>query len=375
YTKVYINRGMAYKKVGDIQAAIEDFEQALEYDPKDPRALAEYCIELGLVRGLSSIDTLETALNNPLIRDTDAAHFHFALGRLYDDMQKHNIAFTHYKTANEIRADIRIKNGGCLYKRHKYKNIIEYTSPDFFAEKKNWGVSSSRPIFIVGMPRSGTTIIEQILASHSHVYGAGELDILPEISQRITSQNINLTADYVKTLADEYLMKLYIKNKEAKYVCDKMPHNFENLWLIALLFPRSVVLHCERDPMATCWSIYRSDLSGDHNYSNNLVTLGEHYLDYNTLMTHYKNVLPIEIHSIYYDKLVNDPENQICSILDICGLNYEESCFSPHQTKRPVKTASALQVTRPIYNYADNHWKYYKYYLKPLTKIIEQSEY
>lgn len=222
------------------------------------------------------------------------------------------------------------------------------------------------------MPRSGTTLIEQILASHPQVHGAGELDVLPRIARRAWPHINTLTAVDGHALAEDYLAALHEADPKAARVSDKMPHNFLYLWLIALLFPNARVVHCERDPIATCWSIYRTNLGGDHDYADDLVTLGEHYRDYQTLMAHWRQVLPIEIHSQRYEALVSEPEVQIRALLAYCGLDFDPACLSPHENKRRVKTASASQVSQPIYSHADDHWRAYAQFLQPLVEVLQR---
>ncbi|MBK5969480.1 MULTISPECIES: tetratricopeptide repeat-containing sulfotransferase family protein [Thiorhodovibrio] len=372
FAEAYSNRGMMQKDAGYIDAALRDLRRALELRPTEPRALAGYCCEQRVAPDHPAVDILEAALAKPWVREKDAQYYHFALGRLYADRQGPDAAFTHYQRARVLRARRHEQPWNAEQSRADCQALIQRITPAFLAARRDWGHPSTRPIFIVGMPRSGTSLTEQILASHSQVHGAGELAALSELAQRVQPQLTTLTATAAQALAEDYLAALHQANTTAARVSDKMPHNFEHLWLVALLFPNARVIHCERDPIATCWSIYRHNFAKGHGYADDLVTLGEHYRDYQSLMAHWQQVLPIEIHPLRYDALVNDPEPQIRALLAHCGLEFEPACLAPHQTKRAVKTASASQVNQPIYRHADDHWRAYERQLKPLIEVLRR---
>ena len=239
-----------------------------------------------------------------------------------------------------------------------------------------------RPVFIVGMPRSGTSLLEQILASHPSVHAAGELQDIPDIAVSLPSRLGSslpypvclekATQGVVDDIARSYLKKLEaLSPKSATVVTDKMPDNFRHLGLIQLLFPKALVIHCVRDPMDTCLSCYFQNFSGEHDYSYNLRNLGTYYRLYERLMRHWKRVLNLKILDVRYEELVMGTEETTRNILDFCGLPWNARCLEFHKTRRAVVTSSYDQATQPIYHGSLRRWVHYQPYLEPLCNGLQ----
>lgn len=307
---------------------------------------------------------------------------HFALGKMYDETERHSQAFAHYQAGNALR---RAKSGAYDPGRDQaWLSIMRQMFPaEVFDDLAGCGTSSRRPIFVVGMPRSGTTLTEQILASHAQVFGAGELNyFLEAIAQTGRKENgitlidgsRPLQTEGIQRIAQGYLDFLDGIDTQAAHVVDKMPHNFERLGLMALCFPEATFLHVERDPVDTCLSCYFQNFSTDrHGYSDDLVDLGRHYLYYRAMMDYWRGVLPVHIHSVRYEALVSEPDVQIPALLAACGLAMDENCLQPHRTERSVRTASKMQVREPIHRASVQKWRRYEQELQPLITVLREG--
>ena len=241
------------------------------------------------------------------------------------------------------------------------------------------------PIFIVGMPRSGTSLTEQILASHSHVTGGGELFGMPEVLDRIRAAipDKNITPhDVVSNFSEQQIAELAMTyknyvldetNATTKYVTDKLPHNFYALGLIRILLPEAKIIHCQRDPFDTCLSIYLQKFISGHEYSADLFHLGTHYRQYQELMLHWRGTLGEYMHEVQYETLVSHPDITIPKLLEFCGLNVEDNCLTPHKNKRRVDTASFDQVRQPINTSSIKKWRNYEIYLDDLKLGLERG--
>jgi hypothetical protein len=230
------------------------------------------------------------------------------------------------------------------------------------------------------MMRSGTSLVEQILASHPRVFGAGELPdvglLLKELPQRLgTAQEYPecaslLDAPISRSLAEKYLAKLRHLGGQAARVVDKMPFNYLRLGLIAALFPVAKIIHCRRDPLDTCLSCYFQNFSGSHPYTFDLSDLGYYYREYQRLSAHWTNVLPLKVFDLNYESLTADLENESRRLLDFCGLDWDDRCLRFNETQRVVRTSSVLQVRQPIYRNSIGKWKQYEAHLQPLIEAL-----
>jgi len=306
-------------------------------------------------------------------------NLHMATARALDHMERYDEAFTHFKAGNEA---IWL-NYDPVGHRITIDTLIEVFSRAALFRLPRAKMKSKRPVFIVGMPRSGTSLTEQILASHPHVDGAGELtdlgDIMNTLPRELGSNKnwphciSDFTQDPMDRLARRYLDKLRTVSKKARRVTDKMPHNYYLLGLIDLLFPQARVIHCKRDPLDTCLSIYFQSFLDGHGYARNLFNLGTHYHQYRRLMEHWQQTLSIPILDIQYEDLVNDTETTIRTMLGFCELEWDDQCLQFHNLARRMDTASYDQVRQPLYTRSIQRWRHYEQHLDALKEGIERG--
>ena len=258
--------------------------------------------------------------------------------------------------------------------------LIAVCTPGYFERVRSFGVDSDVPVFVVGMPRSGTTLAEQILASHPCACGAGELHDIGQIVIKL-AEGLGGPEQYpnslgrldpapVRALAEAYLDQLRQRCGEAARVVDKMPLNYQHLGVIAALFPRARVVHCRRDPIDTCLSCYFQDFARPLPFGPDLAHLGHHYREYERLMAHYTRVLPLPLFELRYEELTADQEAVSRRLLDFCGLDWDDRCLRFHETARTVNTSNALQVRQPLYRSSVGRWKRYEAHLAPLLEAL-----
>jgi tetratricopeptide (TPR) repeat protein len=302
----------------------------------------------------------------------DQALLHQAAGKIADDLGRYGEAFDHFTAA---RSRLQTADHAAL-PPETLRNYQSFFSKQFFEERKGFGNASSRPVFIFGMPRSGTTLVEQILASHPKVHGAGELGFVGyELSRLSAGKDIAQTAHAVsrpesQEISRNYLDLLTAYSADAARVTDKMPHNFERLWLLALLFPNASFIHCRREAMATCVSCFTQPLNQFHTYASDLGKLGAYYRAYEDLMAFWRETLPITILDVDYEALVRDQEGQSRRMVEHVGLKWDAACLQFHKTKRSVHTPSRRQVEQPIHTKAIDGWRRYEPWLGPLFDAL-----
>ncbi|MHB8256705.1 MAG: tetratricopeptide repeat protein [Acidiferrobacterales bacterium] len=309
---------------------------------------------------------------------------HFALGKLYDELQDYPRAFEHFRHANSL--DPR-QFDEKQYLRD-FDTLIGLFCPERIRHRPRASNRSKLPVFIVGMPRSGTSLTEQILASHPLVYGAGELPDITNIVSRLQAdlgasnpypQCLDaLTGRNIDPIAQRHLDRLVRFSSDAVRVTDKMPHNFLYLGLIDLLFPGARIIHCLRDPVDTCLSIYVQPFNGHfnalHPYAHDLRSLGRYYRLYQRLMAHWKSVVRVPLMEFQYEELVDNQEAMSRRLVEFCELDWDDRCLRFHETARVVKTASHDQVRRPIYRKSVARWKNYEQFLGPLIDALEDQD-
>jgi tetratricopeptide (TPR) repeat protein len=300
----------------------------------------------------------------------------FLMGDLYDDIGEYGKAFEHYHAGNtEDHPGYSIRQT-----EHKFSTLKGAYSSDKQSPRPKASNRSALPVFIVGMPRSGTTLLEQILASHPDVYGAGELEYMHHLTsalpKRLDSKwmhpacMVDATVEALDRIAGEYIDHLQGHAPEARRIVDKMPHNFEALGLIDMLFPGAHVLHCRRNPIDTCVSIYFKHFNSFHPYASDLKSLGLYYRQYEKLMEYWKRTLDVPILDVRYEEVVADQEGMSRRILEFVGLEWDERCLNYHKLGRTVKTASYDQVRKPIYTKSVERWRRYEDHLGPLLEAL-----
>lgn len=303
---------------------------------------------------------------------------HFAAGGLLDDLGLFDRAFPHYEKGNALAP----RRYSAEADRNYFDGIMRDYSLECMKQAPRSRLRTEKPVFIVGMPRSGTSLVEQILASHPRVHGAGELRSMQRISEEIAAklhaQGAGCASDLeqstVDALAGEQLAYLEsLAPAGVARISDKMPHNFLHLGLIKLLFPEARIIHCERDPLDTCLSIYFQYFGGSNEYAYSLNSLGEHYCRYRALMAHWK-ALGIEMYTVCYEELVSEPENIIQELIAFLGLEWDARCLDFHKSSRQTLTASYGQVRNPIHTGSIGRWKRYEKHLQPLVDMFRAHE-
>jgi len=304
---------------------------------------------------------------------------HYALGKHYDSLKQFDKAFNHYTQGSKLVM--------AAFDQQKHERGIEDNlslfSHDFMNSAPRSNHTTDKPVFIVGMPRSGTSLTEQILASHPAVYGAGELpnmiNAATEMRTFLSSDESypfclkGITIEQLDTLAESYLTYINSLSPDATRVIDKMPGNFMNLGLIEMLFPNARIIHCMRNPIDTCLSGYFQDFSRSHPYSYNLENLAFFYNNYRKVMQHWRQVLKLPILEIQYEDLVDRQEERSRELVEFCGLQWEEQCLDFHETQRFVGTASHDQVRQPMYKRSVARWRNYEQYIQPLIEGLQPS--
>jgi Flp pilus assembly protein TadD len=375
--------------MGRIPEAIAELEEGLRIDPEDVKALS------GLARYVATGDYRFRDEQIPLLekraaRDDlpapDVCQLHMALAWAFDRRGDHERAFSHCRRSKELRKEEDRQRGEVFdpegHRRYINRTIGTFT-PKWFARVRSFGHESDRPIFIVGMMRSGTTLVEQILASHPDVVGAGELRDIERLFLTLPGRlglNVDplealglLDAGTARRLAEEYLHVLGQHGGTARRVVDKLPFNFLRLGFIAMLFPRAKIIHCRRDPVDTCLSCYFQNFDSPIPFTLDLRHVGVYYREYERLMEHWRRVLPLPIFELHYEELTERQEEVSRKMVEFCGLKWDERCLRFNETQRVVQTASALQVRQAMYRTSLGKWKRYEAYIQPLLEELEKS--
>ena len=310
--------------------------------------------------------------------DNRRLSLHFALGKCYDDIKEYDKAFPHYLAGcNLKRARLSYDSAAAAQQFSELKKIF---TKDFIDGLRGSGDPSSMPIFVLGMPRSGTTLTEQIIASHPDVFGAGELPDLLRVAHRKTHPDTTTFPDNLRYLdaatlsawGKEYITGLAERALQAKHITDKMPANFFAVPLIHLMLPSAKIIHVNRNPVDTCLSCFTRLFHRKQEHTYDLAELGRYYADYARLMDHWRKVLPAgAFYDVQYEDIVADQEGEARKLLEYCGLEWNDACLDFHKTKRQVRTASVVQVRQPIYTSSVERWRKYEKFLGPLLNELD----
>jgi len=379
YTEAHNNLGLVYRNMGQLNKAITQFEKVLYYKPTN----AKTYFDISIVRPeLEQVSSIERLLAKPAISDEDAMYLHYALGYIYNHTESYSDAFNHFSKANSyIRKTINYD----LKQHSSYVDrLIKVYSHDYFQQQEAIISDSELPVFIVGMPRSGTSLIEQILSSHPKIYGAGELAFLNHLEKELADQFkmsssypecISQCEDSIKLrLSAGYLEKTAKHSEKVKRVIDKMPDNFLRIGLIKTLFPKARIIHCQRNSLDTCISIFLNFINIKGNeYSFDLAEIGHYYLDYLRLMEHWNNLFPSEIFNVQYEELIENQRMISQQLVEYLELEWDDKCLEYFNNDRVVATASTLQVRKPIYKKSVNRWRLYEKNLESLINILRDS--
>ena len=342
----------------DLVAAHHNLSTLKAYQPNDPH-----------------IEIIENLFTDSEPGDVDRMRLCFTLAKVYEDIGNYGNSFYYLEEGNRVRKQaLNYEIDEDRQLMTKIRAVFTARNPTL--EFTQDGDALPQPLFVVGMPRSGTSLVEQILASHSKVHGAGELETMDNVASPILSnlpdQNVSpdkcqLSQREIKRVHDGYLEGLRALNVPERVIIDKMPHNFRWIGFILFAFPNAKVIHVNRDPRATCWSIYKHDfLGGANRYAYDQVDLVEFYKLYLDLMSFWRDRFPNRIYQLCYEDLTEDQEQQTRNLLAYCELEWQEQCLDFHETKRPVKTASAAQVRKRMYKGSSEAWRNYAAHLQPL---------
>ena len=356
--------------LGRIKEAAIQFRETLANDPQNIPAIVGLASAREAGEEEGDFERFEYALTDQSLEPDKRAALHTALGQILDHRKKPREAFLHFMEANRLeKTDFSL-----MAFRQQIDDTIALFTPFFFLSKQDFGSDSERPILVVGMPRSGTTLTEQILSSHPLIEGAGELSDLKRLHDLVASppqwrQGITALGEAkCKELSARYLAELDRHSRTAAHVVDKMPHNFLLLGFIALLFPRARIIHCRRDPMDNCVSCYTHRFNKAHGYSTDMKTMGLYYREYRRLMQHWRKVLPLKMLELDYEEMIADQETMSRRLIDFAGLEWDDACLNFHQTERTVRTLSRWQVRQPIYKSSVQRWRKYDEFLGPMKE-------
>ena len=377
----HMSHGHALKTMGRAADCIATYRTAVAQAP----TLGEAWWSLANLKtyrfAAGDLAAMRAALATPGISDDDRLHLDFALGKALEDARAYEASFAHYAAGNRVRRS-QLRWDGGANRAHVVANERLF-SADFFAARAGQGCPAPDPIFVVGLPRSGSTLIEQILASHSQVEGTMELPDVAAIARGLSdtvpgqSPLVYLDAlaaagpDALAALGQDYLDRTRIQRKtDRPFFIDKMPNNFAYAGLIHLMLPRAIIIDARRHPLATCFSAWKQHFARGQSFTYDLVELGHYYADYVRLMAHFEHVLPGRVLRVDHEALVTDTESEVRRMLAHCGLEFEAGCLEFHRNQRPVRTASSEQVRQPITAAGIDQWRHYEPWLGDLKATL-----
>jgi tetratricopeptide (TPR) repeat protein len=369
-----VARAALFLENGRKEEAVAAFDRALAAFPDSLRALVARAESKTFKADDPDIAAMEAGLAQQAdgLLQADRMSAHFALGKAYLDSGDSVRAFHHLDTGNRIKRSTFTYDAAATGRW--FNRIAAAFTPEFQAKRQGAGAASELPVFIIGMPRSGTTLVEQILASHPQVHGAGELGALSAViaSAGDFPGNIgNCSTDDLSRLGRDYLARIApLANGKARLV-DKMPANFFFAGMIPLILSGARIIHCRRDPVDTCLSCYSKQFAGEQLFSYDQAELGQFHRDYQTLMAHWRTVLPAaSFIEVDYESVVDDLEGQARRLIDFIDLPWDDACLNFHQTRRVVRTASVNQVRQPIYKTSKGRWQAHADHLRPLLAAL-----
>jgi tetratricopeptide (TPR) repeat protein len=407
----HYNLGTTFVAAEEAEPAMECFRHALRLQPSLARAhtsLAELLLERGrrdeatrhcrealqhdaacvpaLVAvawhdlyplTVADLARIQSLLADPRLSEYDASRLHFALGHVAERAGAYEDAFARFSQANELRRRVLRQTGKAfdpVWYQSWIDQIIATCDTAYFERVKGWGRDTERLVFVVGMPRSGTSLVEQVLASHPQVYGAGERKEIGQLVMGLMSRQASpagypgeLDQPTLTSLADWYLQRIEGCAGSAARVIDKAPNNFQFLGLIAALFPQARIVHCRRDPRDVCLSCFQQDFT---DWTLNLEELAIYYRQYERLMAHWRAVLPLPLLEVAYEELVEDLEGVSRRLVSFGGLEWDERCLAFNRTERKVRTASVQQVRQSVYKSSVGRWRHYAAHMQPLLEAL-----
>jgi len=381
HPKIWLSYGHTLATAGREQDSIEAYRKSIELAPHLGEAYWSLANLKTFRFSAEEKLAMQMQLARPDLSEEDRYHFDFAMGKALEDKHRYAESFAHYLSANELRRSGTNYDAGdvsAFVRRSK-----ELFSQEFFEARTGYGAPAPDPIFIVGLPRAGSTLIEQILSSHSSVEGTMELPDLIMIVESLVGKPKGpeepkypkvlgtLSAEDCRRIGEDYIERTRIQRKTAKPLfIDKMPNNFSHVGLIRLTLPNAKIIDARRHPMACCFSAFKQHFAEGHRYSYSLTDTGRYYRDYVELMDQFDQVIPGKVHRVFYENMIEDTEAEVRRLLAYCGLPFESACLRFYENDRPVRTASAQQVRQPIYRDGVEHWRHYEAWLGPLKDAL-----
>jgi tetratricopeptide (TPR) repeat protein len=383
--KIWLSYGHALKTAGQGAEGIRAYQKTIELAP----GLGEAWWSLANLKTFrfapEDLSRMRKQLARADLSNDDRFHFHFALGKALEDSKDYGASFEHYRQGNALRRT-EIHYDPSQTREHVGRAKQLFTR-EFFAERAGYGNPAPDPIFIVGLPRAGSTLLEQILASHSRVEGTMELPDIPALAhttaRTVAGERRNgdaprypealrqLTPEQVRAFGEKYLAGTRIQRKTAApFFIDKMPNNFLHVGLIHLILPRARIIDARRHPLGCCFSGFKQHFARGQNFTYDLAEIGAYYRDYVELMEHFDRVLPGRVHRVLYERMIDDTEAEVRRLLDYCGLDYEPECLRFYENERAVRTASSEQVRSPIYRGGVDQWRHFEPWLDPLKSAL-----
>ncbi len=378
--RVWVTLGHVLKTAARQDEAIGAYRRAIEI----AQDLGEAYWSLANLKTFRFEPRDTDAIRTQLARQTSVEnqwHLHFALGKAYEDAEQYSDSFHHYAEGN------RLRRSTINYSAQDNTNFIERSralfTRDFFHARAGAGCPAPDPIFVVGLPRAGSTLVEQILSSHSLVEGTMELHDMISLARGLEVRGQHnrpgeyldvlgaLGPDRLRELGEQYLQKTRIQRKsDAPFFIDKMPNNFRHIGLIHLVLPNAKIIDARRHPLGSCFSAFKQHFARGQHFTYDLEELGRYYHDYVELMAHFDSVLPGRVHRVHYEAMVEDTETEVRKLLEYCGLPFEPQCLRFYENTRAVRTASSEQVRRPIFRDGLDQWRHYEPWLEPLKNAL-----
>jgi tetratricopeptide (TPR) repeat protein len=387
HEKVWLNYGHALKTAGRQQEGIAAYRRCIALAPRSGAAYWSLANLKTFRFSPEDVQAMRAQLADGRLSRDDRIQLHFALGKALEDAASDSEAdagyqesFQHYAQANQLRRS----SAGYDAQRTtaRLERSRQILTREFFAARSGYGADTPDPIFIVGMPRAGSTLLEQILASHPAVEGTMELpDIIsmardlaaqaPQVSSPYPALLAGLSAADCRALGERYIEQTRVQRRTQRpYFIDKMPNNFAYLGLIQLILPKARIIDVRRHPLACCFSVFKQHFARGQQFAYDLGDLGRYYRDYVALMAHFDGVLPGRIHRVFYEQLIENTETEVRRLLGYCGLPFDEACLRFYENDRAVRTASSEQVRRPIFRDALEHWRHFEPWLGPLKAAL-----